>query len=53
LPEQAAASEEPPPAEAKTDSFFESRFEPHFGQGVPCHRLDLTRISLSASHFLQ
>ncbi|MGA2176793.1 MAG: hypothetical protein ABSH38_17590 [Verrucomicrobiota bacterium] len=53
LPLQEAGSEESPPVEAKTDSFFVNFFDPHFGQGVPAHRLERTRISLSAPHFPQ
>lgn len=39
--------------EAKTESFLESFFEPHFGQGVPSQLLERTRISLSALHLPQ
>jgi hypothetical protein len=53
LPEQPAGSEASPPPEAKTDNFFDSFFDPHFGQGVPFHLLERTRISLSAQHFPQ
>ena len=54
LPLQAAASAESPPlAEANTDKFFFSRFDPHLGQGVPVHLLERTRISLSVPHCAQ
>jgi hypothetical protein len=53
LPEQAAASEESPPLDAKTDNFFVRFFDPHFGQSVPFHLLERTRISLSTPHFPQ
>lgn len=38
-----------PPAvdEAKTESFFSRRVDPHLGQRVPFHSVDRTRISLS------
>jgi len=54
VPLQEAPSEDPPPMlEAKTDNFFVSCFAPHFGQAVPCQRLDRTSISLSVPHFSQ
>lgn len=43
----------PPPADAKTESFFFNFFDPHLGQGVPAHLLERTRISLSAPHLPQ
>jgi len=54
LPLQGLLSGDPPPAlEAKTDIFLVNRFAPHWGHAVPCHRLERTRISLSAPHFSQ
>jgi hypothetical protein len=53
LPEQEGGSAVSPPLEEKTDSFFVSFFDPHFGQGVFSHRVERTRISLSAPHFPQ
>jgi len=54
VPVQEAPSEESSlPPEAKRDIFFDSRFEPHFGQAVPSQRLERTRTSESAPHFPQ
>jgi hypothetical protein len=53
FPPHAAASEESPPPEANTDSFFVNRFDPHLGHGVPFHLLERMRTSLSAPHFPQ
>jgi hypothetical protein len=54
LPVQEAGSGDAPPvAEAKTDIFFVNFRAPHLGQAVPCQRVERTRISLSAPHFLQ
>jgi hypothetical protein len=53
LPEHPAGSEDSPPPEAKTESFFTNFFDPHFGQAVPFHLLVRTRISLSVPHFPQ
>jgi hypothetical protein len=33
--------------DAKTESFFSSRFEPHFGHGVPFQSVERTSTSLS------
>jgi hypothetical protein len=48
-PPPAAAPAPTPPAtdDANTESFFSNRVEPHFGQRVPFHSLERTRISLS------
>ncbi|HMO64191.1 MAG TPA: hypothetical protein PKE47_03015 [Verrucomicrobiota bacterium] len=48
-PVQAGASPAPSPAtdEAKIESFFVRRTEPHAGQGVPCHVVERTSTSLS------
>jgi hypothetical protein len=40
-------------AEANTENFLNSFFEPEFGQAVPSQSLERTRISLSRSHFWQ
>jgi hypothetical protein len=53
LPEQKAGAAASPPPEEKADSFFVNFFDPHFGQGVRCQRVERTRISLSAPHFSQ
>jgi hypothetical protein len=53
VPVQLAPESESPPPDANTESFLVSRFEPHFGQLVPSHRLVRTNISLSLSHFSQ
>ena len=53
FPVQDGPSSLPPPEEANTDSFLESRVEPQLGHLVPCHSLERTRISLSLSHFPQ
>jgi hypothetical protein len=53
LPEQEAGSAVSPPLEEKTDNFFASFFDPHFGHGVFSQRVERTRISLSAPHFPQ
>lgn len=53
LPLQEASEAWPAKLEAKTDNFFFNFFAPHFGQAVPCQRLERTRISLSAPHFPQ
>jgi hypothetical protein len=37
----------------KIENFLASFFEPHLGQGVPCHLLLATKISLSCPHFSQ
>jgi hypothetical protein len=39
--------------DAKTESFFESFFDPQCGHSVPFHSWERTRISLSFSHFSQ
>jgi hypothetical protein len=49
----ASSDDSPPPLDAKTDSFLVSFVAPHFGQAVPCQRLERTRISLSFPHFSQ
>jgi hypothetical protein len=46
-------SDAAPPLEANTESFFESFVEPQWGQGVPSHWVERTRISLSFRHFSQ
>lgn len=53
-----AGISQPPPDPAgtdaeKTESFLSSFSEPHFGHFVPFQFVDATRISESASHFLQ
>ena len=53
FPEHDGAAASLATLEAKTESFLESFFEPHVGQGVPSQLLDRTRISLSAPHFSQ
>jgi hypothetical protein len=53
LPEQEGAAASDATDDAKTDSFLESFFEPHLGQGVPSHLLERTKISLSFSHLPQ
>jgi hypothetical protein len=53
LPEQDGASAVSPPLEEKTDNFFVSFFEPHFGHGVFSQRVERTKTSLSAPHFPQ
>jgi hypothetical protein len=55
LPEQEAGSEDSPPLtlEAKTESFFDSFVEPHFGQAVPSQRRERTSSSLSVPHLPQ
>ena len=53
LPEHDGADSSPPLLEAKTESFFCNFFEPHFGQGVPSHLLERTKISESFPHFSQ
>jgi hypothetical protein len=53
VPLHDAPSDESPPPEAKTESFFVKRFDPHLGQGVPFHLLERIRTSLSAPHFPQ
>lgn len=52
---QAGAALVPPPAvaEANTESFLASFFEPQCGHAVPFQSLERTRISLSRSHFSQ
>jgi hypothetical protein len=52
LPSQDGADSSPAPA-AKTDNFFSSFVEPHFGHGVPSQLVVGTNISLSAPHFSQ
>ncbi len=54
VPLQSAPPDEPTPAEsppatdeAKTESFFANRVDPHFGHRVPFQSVDRTRISLS------
>jgi len=42
-----------PPAEAKTESFFDNLVEPQCGHSVPFQLLERTRISLSRLHFSQ
>ena len=53
VPLQAAPPEPPATLEANTDNFFSNFVAPHFGQAVPCQRLERTNISLSAPHFPQ
>jgi hypothetical protein len=53
VPEHDGAAASLATLDANTESFLESFFEPHFGQGVPSHLLERTRISLSAPHFSQ
>jgi hypothetical protein len=55
LLEQVGAALVPVPAvaDANTENFFDSFFEPQCGQVVPFQSLDRTRISLSRSHFSQ
>jgi hypothetical protein len=53
FPVQDGPASLPPPEEAKTESFLESRGEPQCGHFVPFHLLERTRISLSRSHFPQ
>jgi hypothetical protein len=52
-PEQDGAAASLATLDANTDNFLASFLEPHFGQGVPCHLLERTRISLSAPHLSQ
>lgn len=52
-PDIAVEAPEPPPDEAKTDNFFSSRVDPHFGHRVPFHSLERTSTSLSASQAAQ
>jgi hypothetical protein len=53
VPEQVGPAASLATLEANTESLLESFFEPHFGQGVPSHLLERTRISLSAPHLSQ
>jgi hypothetical protein len=53
VPEQDAGSAAPPALEAKTESFFASRLDPHLGQAVPFQFLERTSTSESAPHFPQ
>jgi hypothetical protein len=53
LPEHDGAAASLGTVEANTESFLESFFEPHFGQGVPSHLFERTRTSLSAPHLSQ
>jgi hypothetical protein len=52
-PEHAGSPPEPGTADAKVENFFASRVEPHFGQAVPSHLAERTRISESRSHWSQ
>jgi hypothetical protein len=60
VPLQSAAPPPPAPAgdppatdDAKTESFFSKRVDPHFGHRVPFHSVDRTRISLSTEQASQ
>jgi len=52
-PEQVGALSCPLTDDAKVESLFVNFFEPQLGQGVPCHSLERTKISLSVPHFSQ
>jgi hypothetical protein len=52
-PEHDGSPPEPGTAEANVENFFDSRVEPHFGQGVPSHLAERTRISESRPHCSQ
>lgn len=53
LPEQAGSALASAVLDAKVENFFDSRMEPHFGQGVPSHFVERTWISESFPHWSQ
>ncbi len=53
-PEPAAPDDDPPAIDdAKTENFFSSLVDPHFGHLVPFQSSERTRISLSTEHASQ
>jgi hypothetical protein len=52
-PVQPGSAPSRPLLEAKTDNFFISFVEPHFGQGVPFHWVERMSSSESCPHFSQ